>query len=162
MLNDLKAYRPLNQRDHTMKHKVMEFFSQSEPQDHITGSAWIVNPTYDRVLLGHHKKLDLWLQLGGHLYEGESAFEGALREAKEESGLKVFIPYSQEIFDIDVHRVMDHHHYDLRYLFISNDQVPLVCSEASFALKWVALDKVEAYNSSPAMKAMVAKTRSLK
>ena len=33
---------------------------------HITGSAWVVDPQESRVLLTHHKKLDIWVQLGGH------------------------------------------------------------------------------------------------
>ena len=33
---------------------------------HITGSAWLVDPTRTQLLLTHHRKLDMWLQLGGH------------------------------------------------------------------------------------------------
>ncbi|MDT8408427.1 MAG: nucleoside triphosphate hydrolase, partial [Wenzhouxiangellaceae bacterium] len=33
---------------------------------HITGSAWLVDPSGSEVLLTHHRKLNRWLQLGGH------------------------------------------------------------------------------------------------
>ena len=33
---------------------------------HVTSSAWVLNPAEDRVLLTHHKKLGIWVQLGGH------------------------------------------------------------------------------------------------
>lgn len=43
----------------------------------------------ERVLLIHHRKLDKWLPLGGHVELDEDPEMAALREAKEESGLEV-------------------------------------------------------------------------
>lgn len=43
----------------------------------------------DRVLLIHHRKLNKWLPLGGHIELDEDPESAALREAKEESGLDV-------------------------------------------------------------------------
>jgi len=40
-----------------------------------------------KVLLLKHKKLGLWLAPGGHIDEGETPDEAALRELKEEAGL---------------------------------------------------------------------------
>jgi 8-oxo-dGTP pyrophosphatase MutT (NUDIX family) len=42
-----------------------------------------------RVLLIHHRKLDKWLPLGGHIELDEDPEQAALREAQEESGLEV-------------------------------------------------------------------------
>ena len=42
-----------------------------------------------RVLLVHHRKLDRWLPLGGHVDPDEDPETAALREAREESGLEV-------------------------------------------------------------------------
>ena len=42
-----------------------------------------------KVLLIHHRKLDKWLPLGGHIELDEDPEQAALREAKEESGLDV-------------------------------------------------------------------------
>ena len=41
------------------------------------------------VLLVHHRKLDRWLPLGGHIELDEDPEAAALREAREESGLEV-------------------------------------------------------------------------
>ena len=50
---------------------------------HITGSAWIVNHDNSKVLLTHHRKLNLWLQLGGHA-DGEPDTKAvSLKEAQE-------------------------------------------------------------------------------
>jgi 8-oxo-dGTP pyrophosphatase MutT (NUDIX family) len=42
-----------------------------------------------RVLVIHHRKLDRWLPLGGHIELDEDPEQAALREAREESGLEV-------------------------------------------------------------------------
>ena len=45
----------------------------------------------DKVLLIHHKKLDLWLPVGGHIEKNETPDEALLREIKEEIGIDVRI-----------------------------------------------------------------------
>ena len=42
-----------------------------------------------RVLVIHHKKLNKWLPLGGHIELDEDPEQAALRETKEESGIDV-------------------------------------------------------------------------
>jgi len=42
-----------------------------------------------KILLIHHRKLDKWLPIGGHIELDEDPEQAALREAKEESGLDV-------------------------------------------------------------------------
>lgn len=103
-------------------------FARCHLDAHVTASAFIVDPTGGRVLLGHHRKLARWLQLGGHGEEGDSsAGDVALREACEESGMDgfVFHPLAPRPFDVDVHSipprpgVPGHDHLDLRYLLVA-------------------------------------------
>ena len=42
-----------------------------------------------QVLLVHHRALDKWLPLGGHIELDEDPEQAALREVREESGLDV-------------------------------------------------------------------------
>lgn len=53
---------------------------------HITSSAWIVSRESGAVLLTHHRKLERWLQLGGHTDGEHDVLSSAVREAEEESG----------------------------------------------------------------------------
>jgi 8-oxo-dGTP pyrophosphatase MutT (NUDIX family) len=44
-----------------------------------------------KVLLVHHRKLDRWLPVGGHIEEGETPEDTVFREAREEAGLDIEI-----------------------------------------------------------------------
>lgn len=56
----------------------------------VTASAVIVTQELPRrVLLVHHKKFNKWIQPGGHVERNETPFEGAIREAKEETGVDI-------------------------------------------------------------------------
>ena len=121
-----------------------DWFHRSCRVGHITGSAWIVDMTGERVLLTHHRKLGLWLQLGGHCDGDPDTLAVALREAHEESGL-VVRALDESIFDLDVHpipargREPAHHHFDVRFL-VQAEHDRFTVSEESHALAWVPAD----------------------
>lgn len=114
---------------------------------HITGSAWLVNAQGTHALFTHHRKLEKWLQLGGHADGDPDVLAVALREVKEESGLDA-TPLSSEIFDLDAHviparkDVPEHIHYDIRYLVQAKGNAAYVVSDESFDLKWIPLEEI--------------------
>lgn len=116
---------------------------------HLTASAWIVDKTGEFALFTLHKKLNLWLQLGGHADGHGNLLEVAQREATEESGLNV-IPYAATIFDLDIHEIPAygtepaHEHYDARFIFIADQSEQLTVSPESKDLRWFHLTEVNA------------------
>lgn len=56
---------------------------------HFCASAFIIDPYTKKILLVKHKKNRKWTQPGGHMEENETPEETALREAYEETGLRV-------------------------------------------------------------------------
>ncbi len=130
---------------------------------HITGSAWLVDSTGERVLLTHHKKLDRWLQLGGHADGDEDVLRVALREAKEESGVAC-TAVEDEIFDVDIHVIPArgedpaHYHFDLRFALRANQDEFRVSAE-SHALRWVDIALLASVTAEPSMLRMAAKWR---
>ena len=139
-------------------------FSRSLQIGHVTGSAWIIDSPHKHCLLTHHKKLDRWLQLGGHADGDGNTARVATREALEESGLKSLQLVSLEIFDLDIHTIPErgdepeHQHFDVRYLFETNRDAPLVVSDEANDLAWIALDDIEALTSERSILRMVEKT----
>lgn len=134
---------------------------------HLTGSAWIVSPDRRRALLTHHRKLDKWLQLGGHAEGDGDLLAVARREAREESGLGHVRALGAEIFDLDRHLIPArkndpaHYHYDLRFLFEADPDERLVVSNESKDLAWVEVSRVMALNPEESMARMVRKTARL-
>lgn len=132
---------------------------------HITGSAWIVCPQRRRVLLTHHRKLQKWLQLGGHSDGDANTLRVARREAEEESGLRVK-PIYDGVFDIDIHTIPargedpEHKHYDVRFLFEADDHAPLTMTFESNDLQWVAIEDLADLTSEESVLRMARKTPS--
>jgi len=137
---------------------------RSCPAGHLTGSAWVLDPNRERVVLTHHRKLDRWLQLGGHADGDAKLLEVALREAREESGLTRLRVLAEAPFDVDAHRipargeVPEHWHFDLRFQMEADPLEPLVVSSESRDVAWVPLVDVARLNPSESMARMVRKT----
>lgn len=121
-----------------------DVFERGHAIGHFTGSAWLVSADGARVLLTHHRKLDRWLQLGGHADGNADLAQVALREAEEESGLRD-LELEPAIFDLDRHRIPargsepEHWHYDVRYVVRAGGSEDFVVSAESHALAWRAV-----------------------
>ena len=114
---------------------------------HFTASCYVVDGG-GRLLLHHHRRLDRWLQMGGHLEGGESPEVAALREGREESGLGDLALAGDGILDLDIHGIPaakgepDHDHYDVRYLARTASPGAIALDRAeSNDLAWVTLDR---------------------
>lgn len=140
--------------------KGLVHYDRNELVGHFTSSALIVNEDLTKILLTHHKKLDLWLQMGGHVDGSRNFLDTAIREAEEESGLKTFTPLdpyallegpSTELIcpiDIDIHQIpeykdqKEHYHFDFRYLLQTSSETPLILSDESHEIAWVEWEDV--------------------
>jgi 8-oxo-dGTP pyrophosphatase MutT (NUDIX family) len=170
LLQLLSEYRTSYPEELTTTDQLREFvrankdcFERTLLTGHVTGSAWVVNQAGTHTLLTHHRKLNKWLQLGGHA-DGESdILKAALKEVDEESGLAVFEPVSPAIFDIDIHPIPArgdepaHYHYDVRFAVRAVGSDEYVVSEESLDLSWVEINRVADYSKDESMLRMSRK-----
>ena len=116
-------------------------FVRARLDGHFTASAWLVDRARERLLMTHHRKLDRWLQLGGHADGDRDLAAVALKEAEEESGL-VDLVVEPALFDLDRHWIPErgdvpgHWHYDARYVVRATGSEDFAVSDESHALAW--------------------------
>ena len=130
-------------------------------EGHLTGSAAVIDPTTDRVLLLFHAKVQRWLQPGGHA-DGDANLAGvARREAEEETGI-VGLSVVRPAVDLDVHTFHnaagtepDHLHLDARYLVLAPAGAVPVGNHESEGLVWAARDDLHRYDVDPGTERMV-------
>ena len=171
LLHLLEQYQPFHASDRTAQLRTLEFV-QSCPTcfdrnhydpGHITGSSWILNQRKDAVLLTHHRKLNIWVQPGGHTDGESNVIEASLREAYEETGLAKIEPLSDAIFDIDIHTFPErkgqpaHLHFDIRFAFQSQCGDTYTVREESHDLKWVHVSDIANWNNDISMTRMADK-----
>lgn len=119
-------------------------FHRENLEGHVTGSCLIISPDKQKVLLTHHKKLNKWIQLGGHSDGDENTLNVSMREAEEESGISDLSFVSKDIFSIDIHTIParkqepEHLHYDISFLIQAHHENYIV-SDESHDLKWFAV-----------------------
>jgi 8-oxo-dGTP pyrophosphatase MutT (NUDIX family) len=172
ILTQLNLYCPSDTSEAKMVAATIAFIEQnadcfwrSNLSGHVTGSAWIIDETHSFTLLTHHQKLDRWLQLGGHTDGDRNVFRAALREAREESGLKSLKPLQQQIFDVDIHLIPEHkgtpphYHYDIRYLLEADKSDRVSVSSESKSLAWISIAEVEKLNADESIARMVRKSQ---
>jgi 8-oxo-dGTP pyrophosphatase MutT (NUDIX family) len=174
ILHQLRRHHPSDEREAAMNLEIEQFVLRHErcydrelTIGHLTASAWVLDRERRHALLTHHRKLDLWVQLGGHIENDADLLSAAWREAREESGLVGVQPIHDRIFDVDIHEIPErkdepkHFHYDIRFVFRADLNSPLTVSLESKNLAWVALEQIPALTREESILRMIRKTETL-
>ncbi|MET8974505.1 NUDIX hydrolase [Streptomyces sp. NPDC004539] len=110
---------------------------------HITASALVIDPEGGRVLLTLHKKLRMWLQMGGHCEPGdETLAASALREGVEESGIEGLMLLPGGPVRLDRHSTPCAWHLDVQYAAVPPAGAVEKISDESLDLRWFPYDEV--------------------
>jgi len=176
LLEQLRDHRPADEAEARDLQRILDFvgrhdlpFDRRITEGHLTGSALVLSAEGDRVLLLHHRKLDRWLQPGGHGDPGETTGEEvALREAREETGLEglVLHPHAPRPLDVDVHDIPArrdepaHQHLDLRYLVVAPAKAEGTRSfEETNDLRWFRWDEISGLGLDAGLTRLLDKAR---
>ncbi len=158
LFTQLEVYNKIFPDEKETVRRIQEFlrengadaFSRFNYEGHITSSAWLLNKSFQHVLLIRHKKLKKLIQPGGHWEKGDVYLPmTALRELHEEVGIQNVAGVMDGIFHVDIHRIpksaheAGHFHFDICYLFISeSDRFSIEEKELDWA-KWYEIKKLE-------------------
>lgn len=158
-LNIIKNYKPKNEQEKIDQKAMITFIERnSDALDrenlvaHFTSSAIVVNHDMDKVLFIHHNLYKSWGWVGGH-NDGDSDFLSvSIKEAKEETGVKVIEPLNDEVHALDTiyvpHHIKngkfvpDHLHMNLTYILVADDSQELFIKEdENSGVKWFYLEE---------------------
>lgn len=157
LIKKIQALPPGSREEMQVRDRFIDFirshsdcFYRSNLKGHITASAFVIDPAACKILLIHHKKLDKWLQPGGHCDGDEDTLAVAIKEVFEETGVQI-LREDQQVIDLDIHtiplrkEVPEHEHFDVRYLFESDSTRPLTRNHETLALQWIPFEDIRKY-----------------
>ncbi len=158
MRDEIARYVPWNAQEARDKTLILDFLDQhadaylrSNLLAHMTASAWVVNRERSRVLMVYHKLYNSWSWTGGHADGEEDLLQVALREVREETGVRHVRPVSEEIYSMEVltvdghekhgEYVPSHLHLNVTYLLEADEHDTLqICEAENSGVRWFALE----------------------
>ena len=169
IVEEIKAYAPCCEQEARDKAVILDYlaknpdaFYRSDPIAHMTASAWIVNRERTKVLMVYHRIYDSWSWTGGHADGEKDLLAVALREAREETGLRKVRAVSEEICSLEVltvdghekrgRYVSSHLHLNVTYLLQADESEEIrVKADENAAVRWFALSDALTNCSEPWM-----------
>ena len=168
-INDLKReierYEPYNEQEKRDKEIMMRYINtfdnvltRENEFGHFSASAWAVNKERTKVLLIYHNIYQSWAWTGGHA-DGEADLLGiAIRELKEETGVKNVTILDKDIFSLEIitvdghvkrgKYVASHVHLNVTYLLeVDENEILQVKEDENSGVRWVNIEEVEKFSN---------------
>ena len=146
LLEAIKIYKPANDQEARDKEQMLQFMKQNHDClertnqiAHFTASMWTVNRERTKTLMVYHNLYDSWSWIGGHADGIEDLCEVAMRELKEETGVKHARLVSKDIFSLETltvnghmkkgSYVPSHLHFNVTYMAEAEESEVLIVQE---------------------------------
>lgn len=165
---EIQAYMPVNEQEASEKRVILDYIEKFPDNillrenefAHLTSSGFIMNETLDKVLMIHHNIYKTWAWTGGHADGDADLLYVALKEAKEETGVKNIKPLMENIASVDIlpvwghikkgQYVPTHMHLSVAYILIADEEEALVVNhEENSDVMWIPIEKLKDYCNEP-------------
>ena len=171
----IRKYNPYNEQEEQDKEIILQcidtfddILTRDNKIAHITSSAFVVNKTKDKALMVHHNIYNSWSWTGGHADGEKDLLAVAIKEVKEETGVKNILPVNLEVFSLDILPVLGHikrgeyvsaHlHLSVAYLVEADEnELLIVKADENSDVKWIPIDEVNTYSNEPHMQKVYKK-----
>lgn len=171
----IQNYKPYNEQEENDKEMLLKYIdtfkdvlTRKNKMCHFTASNWIVNKEKTKVLMIYHNIYNSWAWTGGHADGDDNLLNVALKEAKEETGLKNLKVLSDGIFGIQILPVDSHikrgkfvpaHlHLDCCFLLEADEsEEPRIKEDENSDIKWIDINEAEVVTNEKRMKPIYRK-----
>lgn len=163
----LEKFNPYNEQEE-VERKIMlnyikdfdDVLTRQNEYGHFTSSAFVLNKERTKILMIYHKIYNSWAWTGGHSDGDSDLLYVAMKETKEETGIKNIAPiskniYSLELMNVDGHEkrekyVGSHVHLNVTYLLEADENEKIhIKEDENSGVKWVPIDKILEVSSEP-------------
>lgn len=160
-IEEIERYVPIDEQEEKDKEIILKCIKENDDiltreneVAHITSSGFIVNKDRDKVLMIHHNIYNSWGWTGGHADGDCDLLHVAIKEAKEETGIKNVVPVTNDICCIDILPVISHikrgkyvasHlHLSVAYVLEADESEKLFVKEdENSGVKWMNISDIE-------------------
>ena len=164
---NLEKYIPYNEQEEADKEVMLSYINnfdnvltRENKYGHFTSSAFVLNRERTKILMAYHKIYDSWAWVGGHSDGDSDLLYVAMKEAKEETGIKKVVPISKDIYSLELINVNGHEkrekyvgshvHLNVTYLLEADENEEIHIKEyENSGVKWVPIDKILEVSSEP-------------
>lgn len=172
---EIEVYKPYNEQENQDKKVILKYIdtfddvlTRQNEFGHFTASSWVVNKDRTKVLMIYHNIYKSWAWTGGHSDGDSNLLNVALREVKEETGVKNVKPIKDDIFSIEIicvnghikrgKYVSSHVHLNVTYLLEADETEELkVKEDENSGVRWVDIDKSVELSTEPWMQGIYKK-----
>ena len=157
---NIEKYLPCNEQEEVDKRIMLKYIedfddvlTRNNEYGHFTSAAFILNKQRTKILMIYHNIYKSWAWVGGHSDGDSDLLNVAIKEAKEETGLKSVTPildniYSLEILTVNGHfkrgkYVGSHVHLNITYLLEADEKEEIrIKEDENSGVKWTSIDEV--------------------
>ena len=169
-IRQIETYKPKNEEQRKNKEVILKYIEifgdealkRSSEIAHLSSSGFILNPSLTKTLMVHHNIYNTWAWTGGHADGDRDMLEIAIKEAKEETGVKGIKPLNTEIVSLDILPVCAHikngtyvnahMHLSISYVLIADENETLRINEAeNSGVMWIDTNKMDEFCKEPDM-----------
>ena len=156
----LEQFTPYNEQEEVERKIMLKYINdfddvltRENEYGHFTSSTFVLNRERTKILMIFHKIYNSWAWVGGHSDGDNDLLYVAMKEAKEETGIKNISPICEDIYSLELINVNGHEkrgkyvgahmHLNVTYLLEADegDEIHIKEDENS-GVKWVPIEEI--------------------
>ena len=165
--NNIEKFIPYNEQEEVDKKIMLNYIkdfddvlTRQNEYGHFTSSAFVLNKERTKILMAYHRIYNSWAWVGGHSDGDNDLLYVAMKEAKEETGIKNVIPISKDIYSLELINVNGHEkrgkyvgshiHLNVTYLLETDENEEIhIKEDENSGVKWIPINKILEVSSEP-------------
>lgn len=165
--NNIEKFIPYNEQEEVDKKIMLNYIkdfddvlTRQNEYGHFTSSAFVLNKDRSKILMAYHRIYNSWAWVGGHSDGDNDLLYVAMKEAKEETGIKNVVPISKDIYSLELINVNGHEkrgkyvgshvHLNVTYLLEADENEEIhIKEDENSGVRWIPINKILESSSEP-------------